>query len=155
MPYDLSIIIVNWNGGRLLTRCIETIVSSAPKVTYEIVIVDNASTDDSLAELRANEVAVPMIAREQLRFILNSENRGFGAANNQAFAATDSPYVFLLNRQVNRETQIRPEDRRVWAEDVEYRRLVAGKRVLQSTVRLAHSALAAMALSFTAVANER
>lgn len=97
MPYDLSIIIVNWNGGRLLTRCIETIVRSAPKATYEIVIIDNASTDESLAALRASEVAAPMIARAQLRFILNSENRGFGAANNQAFAATDSPFVFLLN----------------------------------------------------------
>ena len=61
MPCDLSIIIVNWNGGRLLTRCIETIVSSAPKATYEIVIVDNASTDDSLNELHANDVAAPMI----------------------------------------------------------------------------------------------
>lgn len=97
MPYDLSIIIVNWNGGSLLTRCIETVISSAPKVTYEIVIVDNASTDDSLAKLRASAVAAPMIGREQIRIIGNSENRGFGAANNQAFALTDSPLVFLLN----------------------------------------------------------
>src|SRR5215204_1836116 len=97
MPYDVSIIIVNWNGGGLLTRCIETIVSSAPKSTYEIVIVDNASTDDSLSELRASKVAGSMIDSEQIRIILNSENRGFGAANNQAFAATNSPYVFLLN----------------------------------------------------------
>ncbi|HKG58759.1 MAG TPA: glycosyltransferase family 2 protein [Pyrinomonadaceae bacterium] len=97
MACDLSIIIVNWNGGQLLTRCIETVVSSAPKVTYEIVIVDNASADDSLAQLRASEVAGSMIDSEQIRIILNSENRGFGAANNQAFAATNSPYVFLLN----------------------------------------------------------
>ena len=97
MPYDLSIVIVNWNGGRLLTRCIETIVNSAPKATYEIVIVDNASTDDSVAELRANEVAASMIDSEQIRIILNDDNRGFGAANNQAFAVIDSPYVFLLN----------------------------------------------------------
>ena len=97
MPYDLSIIIVNWNGGSLLTRCIETVVSSAPKVTYEIVIIDNASQDDSLAQLRGSDVAVPMIASQQLRIINNDDNRGFGAANNQAFALTDSPYVFLLN----------------------------------------------------------
>ncbi len=97
MACDLSIIIVNWNGGRLLTRCIETIASSAPKVAYEIVIVDNASTDDSLAQLRASEVAGPMIDSARIRIILNDDNRGFGAANNQAFAFTDSPYVFLLN----------------------------------------------------------
>jgi GT2 family glycosyltransferase len=97
MQCDVSIIIVNWNGGQLLTRCIETIVSSAPKATYEIVIVDNASSDDSLNKLRATDVAAPMLDSEQIRIICNSENRGFGAANNQAFAVTDSPYVFLLN----------------------------------------------------------
>jgi len=97
MPYDLSIIVINWNGGRLLSRCIETIVSSAPKVSYEIVVIDNASSDESLDELRASDVVAPMIASKQLRIIFNSENRGFGAANNQAFALTDSPFVFMLN----------------------------------------------------------
>src|ERR1700741_2554359 len=97
MPHDLSIIIVNWNGGSLLTRCVETVVSSAPKISYEIVIVDNASSDYSVEQLRANEVAAQMIANDQLRMVFNAENRGFGAANNQAFALTDSPFVFLLN----------------------------------------------------------
>lgn len=97
MPCDLSIIIVNWNGGSLLTRCVESIVSSNPKTTYEILIIDNASEDNSLDELRASEVAAPMITGEQLRIFNNSQNRGFGAANNQAFALTRSPFVFLLN----------------------------------------------------------
>jgi GT2 family glycosyltransferase len=97
MPCDLSIIIINWNGGSLLARCIETIVSSAPSVSYEILIIDNASSDDSLDQLRASEVAASMIASKQLRLVINPENRGFGAANNQAFALTDSPFVFLLN----------------------------------------------------------
>ena len=97
MPYDVSIIIVNWNGGRLLTRCIETVISSNPKASYEIVIVDNASSDDSLDKLRANEIIAPLFNSEQIRIIRNTENRGFGAANNQAFAVVESPYVFLLN----------------------------------------------------------
>jgi GT2 family glycosyltransferase len=97
MGFDLSIIIINWNGGSLLTRCLETIVSSAPKVSYEIIVIDNASTDTSLAELRANEVAGPMFDGAQLRVVENTENRGFGAANNQAFKLTSSPFVFLLN----------------------------------------------------------
>ena len=104
MPYDLSIIIINWNGASLLTRCVETIVSSAPNVSYEVVIIDNASTDDSLDQLRASEVTAPMIASNQLRLVFNPENRGFGAANNQAFALTDSPFVFLLNL----DTEVRP-----------------------------------------------
>jgi len=97
MPYDLSIIIVNWNGGSLLTRCVDTVVSSAPKVTYEIVVIDNASADDSVTQLRASEVGSRMLAGGQLRIFTNAENRGFGAANNQGFALTASPFVFLLN----------------------------------------------------------
>lgn len=104
MPYDLSIIIVNWNGGSLLTRCVETIVDSSPKTSYEIVVVDNASADDSLEELRSSDVAAPLIASGKLRIVVNSENRGFGAANNQAFKLTSSPFVFLLNL----DTEVRP-----------------------------------------------
>lgn len=104
MPYELSIIIVNWNGGSLLRRCVETIVSSPPSCSYEIVIVDNASQDDSLDQLRAGAVLAPLLANQQLRIFNNSENRGFGAANNQGFALTDAPFVFLLNL----DTEVRP-----------------------------------------------
>src|SRR5215212_3858536 len=97
MPYELSIIIVNWNGGGLLRRCVETIVTSRPVTTFESVIIDNASEDDSLAQLQSSELLAPLFANKQLRISSTSENRGFGAANNQGFALTDSPFVFLLN----------------------------------------------------------
>lgn len=97
MPYELSIIIVNWNGGELLSRCVETIVTSQPAASYEIVIVDNASEDDSLARLSSSETLAPLIARQQLRILKNADNLGFGAANNRGFALTDSPFVLLLN----------------------------------------------------------
>ncbi|HEX6047090.1 MAG TPA: glycosyltransferase family 2 protein [Pyrinomonadaceae bacterium] len=97
MPCELSIIIVNWNGDGLLSRCVETIVTSQPPTSYEIVIVDNASEDDSLARLSSSETLAPLVANGQLRILNNSENRGFGAANNQGFALTDSPFVLLLN----------------------------------------------------------
>ena len=104
MPYDLSVIIVNWNGSGLLSRCVESIVSAAPKLSYEIIVVDNASQDDSIAELRSNEVAAQLIANDRLRIINNADNRGFGTANNQAFAVTDAPFLFLLNL----DTEVRP-----------------------------------------------
>ena len=104
MNTDLSIIIVNWNGGGLLRRCVETIVSSDVRVTYEIVIVDNASEDDSLEQLNASEAAAALIANRQLRIFKNAENRGFGAANNQGFDLTDSPFLFLLNL----DTEVHP-----------------------------------------------
>lgn len=104
MSPELSIIIVNWNGGSLLRRCVETIVNSEPSTSYEIVIVDNASADDSLDQVSASEPLAPLFAAEQIRIVRNSENRGFGAANNQGFALTESPFVFLLNL----DTEVRP-----------------------------------------------
>jgi len=102
---ELSIIIVNWNGGSLLQRCIETIVNSAPKTSYEVVVIDNASEDQSLHLLRANERTAPLLLNHQLRIITNSENRGFGPANNQGFELTTTPFVFLLNP----DTEVRAE----------------------------------------------
>src|SRR5688572_31722628 len=104
MPPELSIIIVNWNGGNLLQRCVETIVTSRPTTSYEVVIIDNASDDDSLDQLHNSEPLAPLFANQQLRIFKNSENRAFGAANNQGFAYTNSPFVFLLNL----DTEVRP-----------------------------------------------
>lgn len=94
---ELSIIIVNWNGGDLLTHCVESIVTSRTQAPFEVIIVDNASTDDSLARLQASATSASLLSKGQLRIIRNSENVGFGRANNQAFALTDSRFVFLLN----------------------------------------------------------
>ena len=88
---------VNWNGGELLRRSVESVMAHPPSLNYEIVIIDNASTDDSLALVRANEFAREITAAGRLRIIENSENRGFGQANNQAFALTDAPLLLLLN----------------------------------------------------------
>ena len=89
MPPELSIIIVNWNGGKLLRRWAETTVSSRPTTSYEVVIIDNASEDDSLDQLRSSESLAPLFANQQLRIFNNSENRGFGAANNQGAEIPD------------------------------------------------------------------
>lgn len=97
MQIELSVIFVNWNGGPLLSRAIDSVVTYPPSVEYEVVVVDNASTDNSLALLRASEAAKVLEERKRLRIIQNTENRGFGPANNQGFALTDSPLLLLLN----------------------------------------------------------
>jgi GT2 family glycosyltransferase len=94
---ELSIVVVNWNGGNLLRRCVESIVSSDMKTSFEVVVVDNASDDDSLALLESSTLADSLLSKQQLRIIRNPENLGFGTANNQAFALTNSPFLFLLN----------------------------------------------------------
>lgn len=96
MSVNLSIIIVNWNGRDLLAKCIESILEHPPGLPYEIVIVDNASTDGSVEWLRTMR-SDERLKGVKLRLIENAENIGFGRANNLAFANTDSPLIFMLN----------------------------------------------------------
>lgn len=88
MPSSISLIVVNYNGGDFLRAC----VSSALHQADELIVVDNASTDDSLAQL---EAAFP--AERKLRIIRNRENRGFAAANNAGVKASVGDYILFLN----------------------------------------------------------
>ena len=97
MPADLSIILVNWNAGALLSQAVESLVAFPPTFDYEVVVVDNASTDDSIALLQSSSAARQLADSQRLQIIRNTENRGFGCANNQAFKATETPFVLLLN----------------------------------------------------------
>lgn len=96
MRMELSIIIVNWNGQGLLAKCLESIVKRPPAVPYEIVVVDNASTDGSVEWLRAAQ-SNGLLKGAGFRLIENTENFGFARANNIAFRQTSSRLVFLLN----------------------------------------------------------
>jgi GT2 family glycosyltransferase len=79
-----AVVIVNWNSGDRLKRCLMSLPADFP-----VVVVDNASTDDSIAAARS--------ARPQTQFILNSSNRGLSAALNQGFSAASTPWVLILN----------------------------------------------------------
>ena len=86
---DLSIIIVNRNAKEFLRKCLESIGETVRNLSYEILVVDNASDDGSMAMLRERFPNV--------RLIENPENRGFGAANNQALRIMEGRYALLLN----------------------------------------------------------
>jgi len=86
---DITIVIVNWNTKDLLRDCLESVYKTIRNITFEIIVVDNASRDNSVAMLGEKFPGV--------RIIENSENRGFGAANNQAFAVMRGRYALLLN----------------------------------------------------------
>ena len=88
LKVELSIIIVNWNGGDYLRRSLDSLAKYPPSVPYEVIVVDNDSTDGSHELLRSYK---------DVRLILNTENLGFGRANNQAFKVSDAPLLFLLN----------------------------------------------------------
>ncbi|HEY6805816.1 MAG TPA: glycosyltransferase family 2 protein [Pyrinomonadaceae bacterium] len=94
MTSELAIIIINWNGGELLKRCLDSIEQFPPSVAYEIVVVDNDSTDGSREWLETQSVQSP---KSKVTLIKNNANVGFGQANNVAFRATTQPLLFLLN----------------------------------------------------------
>lgn len=86
---DISIIIVNYNTKDLLKNCINSIIENTFGIAYEIIVVDNASSDDSLE----------MLNREfpEIKTIESSINGGFAYANNIGVKASKGRYVFLLN----------------------------------------------------------
>jgi GT2 family glycosyltransferase len=88
---DLTICIVNWNVRDDLRQCLLSLRANldAGTVTAQIVVVDNASADDSVAMLRAEF--------PEAELVLNSDNRGFAGANAQAFAVARGRYVLMLN----------------------------------------------------------
>ncbi|MDI6616054.1 MAG: glycosyltransferase family 2 protein [Syntrophaceae bacterium] len=86
---DITIVIVNWNTRDLLGDCLQSIYETVSDVTFEVIVVDNASGDGSVAMVRDGFPAV--------RIIENTQNRGFSAANNQAFAVMRGRYALLLN----------------------------------------------------------
>ena len=96
MKVQLSIIIVNWNGMKFLPDCLKSIAQNPPSMSYDVVIVDNISTDESRQWLVSQE-ASEILANDKLKVILSDENLGFGRANNLAIGKTSSKYVFILN----------------------------------------------------------
>lgn len=86
---DVSILIVNWNTRDVLHGCLKSIYEQTLGVTFEIIVVDNASTDGSAKMVRQKFPSAILIE--------NSENRGFAAANNQGMAIAKGKYILLLN----------------------------------------------------------
>ncbi|MEA3342319.1 MAG: glycosyltransferase family 2 protein [Chloroflexota bacterium] len=86
---DISIVIVSWNVKRLLRKCLRSIYNSTQGQQFEIFVVDNASRDGTPEMVRAEFPDVHLIA--------NSDNVGFGRANNQALRLCKGRYVLLTN----------------------------------------------------------
>lgn len=105
---DVGIVILNWNTRDLLRRCLETVLASEGDFTYKVVVVDNASTDDSAVMVRQHF--------PQVELIVNTINGGYPQGNNLGLRAlgfhgagqvdADAPrYAVLLNP----DTEVPPD----------------------------------------------
>lgn len=86
---ELSIVVVNWNVREDLLRCLGSIKENPPSLPFEVIVVDNASSDGSVDAVKAAFPEVTVIA--------NDENRGFAAANNQGIEKSKGRYILSLN----------------------------------------------------------
>jgi GT2 family glycosyltransferase len=86
---DLSIVIVTWNNEREIADCLQSIRDHQDELQCEVFVVDNASRDGTCQLVRERFPEVHLIA--------NPDNKGFPAANNQAFAVATGRYTLILN----------------------------------------------------------
>lgn len=86
---ELSVLIVNYNTAHLLEELFQTLYAALDGVSHQVIVVDNASRDQSCDQLRQHHPEVELIA--------NSTNVGFGRANNQAIPRLKGRWVLLLN----------------------------------------------------------
>lgn len=90
-----TVVIVNFNGGAHVLRCLESLAAQT-MLPERIVLVDNGSTDGSLAACREFVASRPELA-ERTTIDATSENLGFAAGSNRGIAAADTELVALLN----------------------------------------------------------
>lgn len=86
---DISIIIVNYNTKHLLLNCLNSIYEYTEDITFEVIVVDNASMDDSVAFVRKQFPNVKILE--------SNSNLGFGKANNRGAEIAQGDYLFFLN----------------------------------------------------------
>jgi len=89
---DVSIVVVNWNTKKLLRGCLQSIKDHAGEIDYEIIVVDNASSDGSAAMVLSEFGDVVLIT--------NKTNRGYAAGANNGIRIATGRYVLILNSDI-------------------------------------------------------
>jgi len=90
-----TVVVVNWNGERWLGPCLTALAAQRTSFAFAVWVVDNASTDGSLALLARDHPGV--------RVLRNDRNRGFAGGNDTALREVTTPYAVLLNNDATPE----------------------------------------------------
>ena len=86
---DVSIIVVSYNTAGVIKDCLRSVIEKTRGVSYEIIVVDNASSDSSVEMIRSEF--------PEVRLIENSSNGGFGVANNIGIREAEGDFILFLN----------------------------------------------------------
>jgi GT2 family glycosyltransferase len=89
MSPKVSVVIANWNGEAILEACLHSIFEHTKRVSFEVIVVDDASTDRSVELIRTQFPEVKLIENER--------NIGYAATNNRALSVARGDYLLLLN----------------------------------------------------------
>ncbi len=95
----VSIVILNFNGKKFLNQCLDSVLQSDYR-NFEVILVDNASTDGSIELVQKN-----FHQHSNLRIVTNGTNLGFAEGNNIGARAATGKYVVFLNN----DTEVDPE----------------------------------------------
>jgi GT2 family glycosyltransferase len=95
----VSIVVPVFNRLELTRACVDAVLRNTPQELFELVVVDNASSDGT------GEWLVSQQAQGVLRAVTNSDNRGFSAACNQGARAATGEYVLFLNNDTEAESR--------------------------------------------------
>lgn len=126
----VSIIIVNYNVKDLLLQTIQSVYNSTHDIEFEIIVVDNNSSDDSIAAVKNKFPQVILIE--------NNFNAGFSGANNQGMKSATGDYIFLLNP----DTEIKNEALKILSNFVNSHTdcVIAAPQLLNSDLSIQYSA---------------
>lgn len=87
---DITAVVVNYNTAEFCNNAVESILTTSPDITKEVILVDNGSSDNSVGIIKKKW-------GQKVLLIENKENHGFAKANNQALRQANGRYFFLLN----------------------------------------------------------
>lgn len=101
---DISVIIVSFNTKEFLENCLRSIKMYTKGISYEVIVVDNGSSDSTIEKLKNKQSLTSLkslklkTTSENVKLIFNKNNIGFARANNQGIKEAKGRYVLLLNQ---------------------------------------------------------
>jgi GT2 family glycosyltransferase len=92
---EVSIIIPNWNGGEVVSRCLDSILEYTHGVDFELILIDNGSSDSSRNTVKALAARDPRVTA-----IFNDRNLFFARACNQGYECSRGRYLLVANNDI-------------------------------------------------------